>query len=344
MQVLILGADGFLGSHLSRQILENTPWQVTAMDLEVRRLGALLGHPRMHFTRGDMVARHHWVDAQVAAADVVVPLAAIATPSSYVSDPIRVFELDFEANLRVIRSCVQSGTRLVFPSSSEVYGMCTDPVFHPETSPLVLGPIQRSRWIYASCKQLLDRIIWAYGQHEGLDFSLFRPFNWIGPGQDDDLAGRGPTARVVPQFVSDIVRGEPLRLVGGGLQRRTFTDIDDGIEALVRIIANPAGVASGHVYNIGNPANECSIRELAELLLDLAADFAELRDAASALEPEFVTATDQYGAGYDDLDRRTPDIEATTADLGWRPKVPLEESLRRVLAAACEEPRVTAGF
>ena len=117
--------------------------------------------------------------------DVVLPLVAIATPASYTREPLRVFELDFEANLDIVRKCVRYGKRVLFPSTSEVYGMSSDASFDEENSNLVLGPIHKQRWIYSCSKQLLDRVIYAYGQQQGLHFTLFRPFNWIGPKLDD---------------------------------------------------------------------------------------------------------------------------------------------------------------
>ena len=192
---------------------------------------------------------------------MVLPLVAIATPATYVREPLRVFELDFEANLPIVRAAVRYRKRLVFPSTSEVYGMCDDEAFDPETSDLVLGPIDKPRWIYACAKQLMDRVIHAYGMEQGLDYTLFRPFNWIGAGLDSINTAKEGSSRVITQFLGHIVRGEPIRLVDGGAQKRAFTYIDDGISALMKIIDNPGGIASGKIYNIGNPANNYSVRE-----------------------------------------------------------------------------------
>ena len=139
---------------------------------------------------------------------------AIATPATYVREPLRVFELDFEANLPIVRSCVKHRRRLVFPSTSEVYGMCRDESFDPDASELVLGPINKPRWIYACAKQLMDRVIWAYGMEQGLDFSLFRPFNWIGAGLDSINTAKEGSSRVITQFLGNIVRGENIKAGG----------------------------------------------------------------------------------------------------------------------------------
>src|SRR5574340_1421025 len=146
--------------------------------------------------------------------------------------------------------------------------MSHDREFDPPSSPLVYGPIDKQRWIYSCSKQLMDRVIWAYGSMGSLDFTLFRPFNWIGAGLDSIHTAKEGSSRVITQFLGHIVRGEPIKLVDGGAQKRAFTYIDDGIDALMKIIANAGGVASGKIYNIGNPANNLSVRELARVMVE----------------------------------------------------------------------------
>jgi nucleoside-diphosphate-sugar epimerase len=263
----------------------------------------------------------------------VLPLVAIATPATYVKEPLKVFELDFEANLPIVRGCVRHGKRLVFPSTSEVYGMSGDSEFDPETSRLVYGPINKPRWIYACAKQLMDRVIHAYGMKEGLDYTLFRPFNWIGSGLDNLNTPKEGSSRVITQFFGHMVRGEPIKLVDGGRQKRAFTYIDDGVDALMKIIANPKGVASGKIYNIGNPRNNYSVKELAEMMLKLAREYPEYRDNAKKVKLVKTTSAEYYGKGYQDVQNRVPRIANTTADLGWKPKIAMREALKRIFDA-----------
>jgi nucleoside-diphosphate-sugar epimerase len=211
--------------------------------------------------------------------------------------------------------------------------MCTDTEFDSETSNLVLGPINKQRWIYACAKQLMDRVIHAYGQQEGLDYTLFRPFNWIGSGLDSINTAKEGSSRVITQFLGHIVRGEPIKLVDGGTQKRAFTYIDDGVSALMRIIANENGVASGKIYNVGNPRNNYSVRELAQMMLALALTYPEYRDTAKQVELIDTTAEDYYGKGYQDVQNRVPDISNTRAELRWQPTVTMEESLKRIFDA-----------
>jgi nucleoside-diphosphate-sugar epimerase len=254
LRVLILGANGFIGSSLTHAILKQKDWEVYGMDVGDHKLGDCLGNPRFKFVEGDITISREWIEYHVKKCDAVLPLVAIANPVQYVKDPLRVFELDFEANLEIVRKCAKYRKRIIFPSTSEVYGMCPDRELNEETSSLVYGPIERQRWIYACSKQLLDRVIYAYGVRDGVDYTLFRPFNWIGPKLDNVIEPKEGSSRLFTQFISNVIFEKPLQLVDGGRQGRSFTFIDDGVDALLRIIENKGGRASRQIFNIGNPA------------------------------------------------------------------------------------------
>lgn len=332
-KILILGVNGFIGHHLSKRILETTDWEVYGMDMQSDRVTEWMGHERFHFFEGDITINKEWIEYNVRKCDVLLPLVAIATPATYVRQPLRVFELDFEANLPIVRQAVKYGKRVIFPSTSEVYGMSRDAEFDPYASDLVYGPIDKPRWIYACSKQLMDRVIAAYGQEQGLDYTLFRPFNWIGAGLDSIHTAKEGSSRVITQFFGHLVRGEPISLVDGGAQKRAFTYIDDGIAALMKIIANEGGVASGKIYNIGNPANNYSVRELATMMLELAARYPEYADSAKKVRLVETTSGAYYGSGYQDVQSRVPKIENTMADLGWAPQVAMQDALARIFDA-----------
>lgn len=332
-KILILGVNGFIGHHLTKRIIETTDWQVYGMDMSTDRVSEWLDHSRFHFFEGDITINKEWIEYHVRKCDVIIPLVAIATPATYVQDPLRVFELDFEANLPIVRQCVKHKKRILFPSTSEVYGMCRDGEFDPDESEMVYGPINKPRWIYACSKQLMDRVIHAYGMSEGLDYTLFRPFNWIGAGLDSIRTAKEGSSRVITQFLGHIVRGEPIKLVDGGQQKRAFTYVDDGIAALMRIIENPEGRATRQIYNIGNPVNNFSIRELAEMMLELADEYDEYRDNAKKVELITTTADAYYGSGYQDVQNRVPKIENTRVDLNWAPTVSMPDALRHIFDA-----------
>jgi len=333
MNVLIIGVNGFIGHHLSLKLLETSDLHIYGMDMRSDKIKDVIEHERFHFFEGDITINKEWIEYHVKKSDVAIPLVAIATPASYVQDPLSVFELDFEANLPIIRACVKYKTRVIFPSTSEVYGMCEDERFHPYESNLVLGPLNKPRWIYSCSKQLMDRVIAAYGQQQGLQYTLFRPFNWVGSGLDNIHQPKEGSSRVVTQFLGHIVRGENIQLVDGGSQRRSFTDITDGINALAKIVENKDGVANGKIYNIGNPVNDFSIRELATSMLEIAASIPEYAVNAAKVELIDTTSSQYYGSGYQDILSRVPFIDNTCAELDWAPRVNFADSLRAIFEA-----------
>ncbi len=337
MKILVLGVNGFIGSHLVRRTMAETDWEIYGMDLASDRIGEFVDHPRMHFLEGDISINKEWIEYHIKKCDVCLPLVAIATPASYVKDPLAVFELDFEENLRVVRQCARYGTRVIFPSTSEVYGMCQDPVFNEETSLLTYGPIHKQRWIYACAKQMMDRVIWAMGKHRDLQFTLIRPFNWIGPGLDSLFTPKEGSSRVVTQFLGHLLRQEPINLVDGGRQRRCFTYVDDGLDCLMAILRNRDGACDGRIFNIGNPGNDYSIRELAEMMIEVVREFPSLAHLADKAELREIPAETYYGPDYQDVGYRVPDITLAGKILGWKPKIGMREALKRTIAAYVED-------
>ena len=209
--------------------------------------------------------------------------------------------------------------------------MCQDPEFDEQRSNFVLGPIDKQRWIYACSKQMLDRVIWAYGAEQGLQFTLFRPFNWIGPKLDSLRSARIGSSRVITQFILNLVEGSPIQLVDGGQQKRCFTDIKDGIACLFRIIENQDGQCDRRIFNIGNPDNEYSMQKLADMLK---AKFIN-HPLRSFFPPDggfqHIEARTFYGSGYQDVQHRRPSICQARRILGWEPKVTFEQSIRETL-------------
>ena len=209
--------------------------------------------------------------------------------------------------------------------------MSPDPVLDEESSPLVYGPINKQRWIYAASKQLLDRVIYAYGVRDSLDYTLFRPFNFIGPNLDNIEEPKEGSSRVFTQFLSNVLYRRPIKLVDGGNQKRSFTYIDDAIECLLTVLENKDGRATRRIFNIGNPDNCVSIRELADRTIRIAQEFPQLRDAAKGTEIVEVSAGEYYGKYYQDIQVRVPAIESAKRDLGWRPSTDLDTAIRKTI-------------
>ena len=330
-KVLILGVNGFIGNHLSERLLASGRFEVYGMDISASAIDPLLHPADFHFLEAGISIHGEWLEYHIKKCDVVLPLVAIATPIEYTRNPLRVFELDFEENLRIIKLCVKYRKRVVFPSTSEVYGMCAEPHFDEDRSNLVVGPINKQRWIYSVSKQLLDRVIWAYGDKMGLKFTLFRPFNWVGPRLDSLDSARIGSSRAITQLILNLVEGTPIKLIDGGKQKRCFTDIAEGVEALYRIIDNEGGRCDGKIINIGNPDNEASIEELGRVLLE--------KFEAHPLRAEFppfagfvkIESSAYYGQGYQDVQHRRPSIRNANRYIDWHPVIPIEQSVEATL-------------
>lgn len=329
--VLILGIDGFIGNALSERLLESGKYDVHGMDLHSNYIRRFLNTPGFHFHEGDISIHREWIEYHIRKCDIVIPLVAIATPIEYTRNPLQVFELDFEENLRVVRYCVKYRKRIIFPSTSEVYGMCDEENFDEDNSRLILGPIRMQRWIYSCSKQLLDRVIWAYGQQKDLQFTLFRPFNWIGPRLDSLASARIGSSRAITQLILNLVEGTPIQFIDGGQQKRCFTDVSDGIECLYRIIENKGSACDGQIINIGNPDNEASIRELAQILTTKFEQHPLRQKFPPFAGFREVESRSYYGEGYQDVQHRKPSIRNARRLVSWTPVVELEQSVEQTL-------------
>ena len=331
-KILITGINGFIGTHLLEALCRDAKWEVQGFDLRSDNLGPFMESPNFKFTSGDIFKDEKWLEEEVISSDIVLPLAGIAKPAYYLQKPIWTFELDFEQNLKMVRLCSKYKKRIIFPSTSEVYGMSGDSCLKEDESPLVTGPINKMRWIYSCSKQMMDRLIFAYGQEEGLRFTLFRPFNWVGPRLDTFGDAEENKARSVTQMIYNVLNRGKISLVNGGEQRRSFTWIGDGIEGLIAIIENREDKADGEIFNIGNPGNNYSIRELAEKLVEEMKKFPTYRERAEKTEFEIISADEYYGKTYDDMQNRLPSVEKMEKLLGWKPTTGMSELLNRTVA------------
>jgi UDP-apiose/xylose synthase len=340
--LLILGCGGFIGSHLVDRILSATSWKVIGVDVQNGRIARFLDNPKFTYVNLD-VYDSAAVRTLVGKADIVLSLVALCNPSLYTTVPLRVIEVNFLRPYELVQMCADMGKRLVHFSTCEVYGrtiagfdeqQSDDParyVLNEDTTPLIMGPISAQRWSYASAKQLLERVIYAFGQEKDLDYTVIRPFNFIGPRMDfiPGVDGEG-VPRVLACFMDALLFHKPLMLVDGGLNRRSFTYIDDAVDAIMAIISRPEQ-ARKQIFNIGNPANEVSIAQLASMMVRI---YKELRPEFAECEFEIkaVSSRKFYGDGYEDSDRRVPDMAKVRTLLSWEPKVDLETALHKTIA------------
>lgn len=340
--VAIVGCGGFIGSHLLDAVLERTCWRVFGVDLDFYRLQHRLNHERCEFLCADLADPA--VVERIAQFPLVVNLAAICTPSRYMGEACEVIRSNYDHPAALATACAKSGSWLVHFSTSEIYGR-TSPdsgeLIEDET-PAVFGPVAASRWSYATAKLLAERFIAGL---PGLKWTVVRPFNFVGPYMDfmPGVDGEG-IPRVLANFSTALLRGEPLKLVNGGKAKRCFTSVHDAIDFLFALfdaglgcslgsgneIAPGAGVFS-QAFNVGNPENEVSIAELAG---KMRAIFAKVRgvDVSTLPEPQSVSGEEYYGAGYDDSMRRMPSVAKAERLLGFRARVPLDVALEESLS------------
>lgn len=335
-KVLLLGAGGFIGANLTERLVSDNEHDVTALDISSEKLEGAVGHHRLNFLNQD-IRDTKSLERLVEENDVIVDLVAFANPSLYVIDPLGVFDLNFTENLKIAELCVKHQKRLVQFSTCEVYGktiagaMGKDPAempcpFHEDESQMIMGPVNAHRWIYACAKQLLERVLHAYGLENRLNYTIIRPFNFIGPRIDYLPSEKGGNPRVFSHFMNALLYGTPMKLVDGGKNYRAYTYIDDAVDCVVRILNNPNGVCDRQIFNIGTPENEVTIRQLAEKMREVFDE--EFREEGDPL-PEIVSvsAEEFYGKGYEDCDRRIPDVTKARTLLGWKSKHDLRSTI-----------------
>src|SRR5690606_37084058 len=300
-----------------------------------------LSNPRFRFHSGDLYSNPELED-MLGECDAVISLAAICNPSQYNTKGVDVIESNFIQARRIADICARAGKWLIQFSTSEVYGQTlahwtgsgdARPELYEmdeESTPLLLGPVSSLRWSYACAKQLLERYILALHEERGLAYTIIRPFNFLGPRMDF-LPGREGDGlpRVLACFTGALLDGRPLPLVDGGSARRTFLAVEEAVAAIGLMLKKPEA-ARNQIFNLGNPANETTIRGLAESMRAAAAEITgDSRFLAIPLAD--VSAEEFSGRGYADSDRRMPRVSKALRLLGWKAETPLPVILRRTL-------------
>ncbi len=332
-RIAVLGAGGFIGSHLIPALLARRGnLRIDAVDRCLDKLGARSPRMRRIEARLDTPGL---LDDLMGRCDVFVSLTALCNPALYNTQPLEVIDANYTDLVPLVKLCASRGKRLIHLSTCEVYGRralddegrATTEMLEDETS-LCLGPVHRERWSYAAAKQLLERVIWAHGKHAGLNFTLVRPFNVIGPRMDfiPGIDGEG-IPRVLASFMHALLMGEDLLLVDGGKQRRSFVHVDEFVDALLRIIDRPRE-CRGEILNLGNPLNDVTIRALARAV---AGAFRARRPNAPVPRLRPITARKYYGDGYDDSVVRIPSIAKAERLLDWHPRMPLRTMLPSIV-------------
>lgn len=332
-RVLITGGAGFVGSHLADALVARGCRVTVIDDLSTGRfenIQRLVEKAAAGQTRGsfhfaiESITNQVVVDRLVSECDVIFHLAAAVGVKLIVEDPVRTIETNVMATEAVLKAALRYRVKVLIGSTSEVYGKSRNIPFN-EDDDVVLGPTSRSRWSYASSKMVDEFLGLAYHAQRGLPVVIARLFNIAGPRQT------GRYGMVVPRFVEQALRGEPLTVYGDGRQSRCFCDVGDVVRALIQLAECPEAV--GQVFNVGS-GDEVTMLELARRVL-AAVDRLTGRPGSGidgdAQRIRFIPYEDAYTAGFEDMPRRVPDIRKIKAVTGWEPTIPLEDTLERVI-------------
>jgi UDP-glucose 4-epimerase len=315
VNVLITGGCGFIGSHLAERLVARGDKVMVLDDLStgaMENIEHLVGRPGFDFRIGSALDVP-LVTELVDRADHTIHLAAAVGVRLIVERPVHTIETNVRATEVVLGAAAKKQKQVLVASTSEVYGKSSQIPFR-EDQDLQLGPTSHSRWAYACSKALDEWLALAYSSEKGVPVVITRFFNTVGPRQT------GRYGMVLPNFAQQALRGEPITVFGTGLQSRCFGHVFDAVEAILRLIATPA--ALGGVFNVG-ATTEVSMLDLAAMVRDAAGSKSEIR---------LVPYSEAYPPGFEDMMRRVPDVSRLEAVTGFRPRTPLDQIVRDVVA------------
>ncbi len=313
MRYLITGGAGFIGSHLAERLLDRGD-AVTLLDNlstgSMENIRHLKGHCRMDYHL-DCIENRQLVAELVDGADIIVHLAAAVGVRLIVESPVRTIETNVNGTQRILEAASKKRKLVLTASTSEVYGKSTQVPFR-EDADLVIGPTSKGRWSYAASKALDEFLALSYWKEKKVPVIVVRLFNTVGPRQT------GRYGMVLPNFVQQALKNQPISVYGDGKQSRCFCDVRDTVEGLVRLMDRDSAV--GEVVNVGN-TEEISIEGLARLVRER---------TGSSSSIQYVPYDQAYEPGFEDMMRRVPSVDKLATLTGFRPQTPLTEIVDRV--------------
>lgn len=341
-RALITGGMGFIGSHLSEALLQ-LGYEVTVIDNlstgSFDNIRHLVGLPGFSFVIED-IKNENVLDRLASQSDIIFHLAAVVGVRLIVESPMNTIRNNVEGTEVVLKTALRYRAKVLIASTSEVYGKANN-IPYSEESDIVLGPSSCNRWAYAASKLIDEFMGLAYYREKGLPVVVFRMFNTVGPRQSAQYG------MVVPNFIRQALKGEPLTVYGDGQQTRCFTHVKDTVRALIMLMENPEAV--GQVFNIGSN-EEVSIMELAHRVLELTDMHKYGQDTTLGsiihrdLHPVYIPVTsdgnkriklmtykEAYGNSFEDMRRRVPDISKINHLTGWTPTYSLDQIIQDIL-------------
>jgi UDP-glucose 4-epimerase len=315
VRALITGGAGFIGSHLADALLERGDQVILLDNLSTGRLENI-DHLRerddVEFVLGSIL-NADLLDDLMSRADICFHLAAAVGVNLIVERPLESLATNIRGSEIVFEKAHKYGTKVVVTSTSEIYGKNTSDRLHEEDDRILGSPL-KSRWSYSEAKAIEEILAYTYWRQKALPTVIVRLFNTVGPRQT------GHYGMVIPRFVSQAIKGEPLTVYGTGQQTRCFCYVGDAVDGILRLTDHPD--ASGRAYNIGGQ-EEVSVEELARRVIDVVGSKSKIR---------YVPYDEAYEEGFEDMQRRVPDTSRVHQLVGFEPTVGLDEIIRAVVA------------
>ncbi len=322
---LITGGAGFIGSHLAEELLArgNEVWVIDDLSTgSIVNIDPLRGHPKFHYVI-DTIMNFNLMAELIDRVDGVFHLAAAVGVKLIFDHPVETIQTNIRGSEIVLELASRKRKKTQIASTSEVYGKGVKTPFS-EGDDLLLGPTTCPRWAYACSKAIDEFLALAYWKEKQMPTVVTRFFNTVGPRQT------GMYGMVIPRFVSQALKGEPLTVYGNGEQKRCFVHVNDVIRAVIELMENDQ--ANGQVFNIGN-TEEISILDLARRIIELSGSKSEIK---------FVPFDEAYGADFEDLARRVPDVGKLAGVVDWRNLIPLDQILTSIIEHQRNGSKVTA--
>ena len=314
MKILVTGGAGFIGSHLSEKLIANGDeiWVIDNLSTgKLENLEKILKHPRFHLTV-DTIMNGEVMDGLISKVDQIYHLAAAVGVRLIMDKPIETIETNVKGTEVVLEVANKHKKKVLLASTSEIYGNHVEHTLSEDDN-RILGSVRKRRWAYTSSKTIDEFLALAYHLEKKLPVVIARIFNTVGPRQV------GQYGMVIPNFVQAALLGKPIRVFGDGKQSRSFNHVSDTIVALIGLMNEPQ--AEGDIFNVGN-GEEISIGELAKKIKGM---------TRSPSPIEYVSYEVAYGAGFEDMQRRTPNITKIRSAIGYKPRMTLEETLKSVI-------------
>jgi UDP-glucose 4-epimerase len=309
-QILITGGAGFIGSHLADSLIAMGKKVIILDNFSTGSLSNVNHfnkNPCLRIVQGSILDAY-LIDELVSKSDRVFHLGAAVGVANIIKHPLESFKVNIDGTENVLRACLAYGKRVALTSSSEIYGKNSSGSLS-ENSDRILGSPEKFRWLYSEAKAIDETFSMIFHQ-QGLDVRVVRLFNTVGPRQSHKYG------MVLPNFVKAAIEGMPIQIHGDGTQTRCFIHVLDVVEALLQVMENES--ISGEVFNIGNP-EETSILQLAKSVISL---------TNSTSNFEFIDHDSIYPTGFEDMNRRVPDISKARKLLGWTPKINLNQIIK----------------